>query len=111
MNICENRKTFLEAQFVMIEYYFINIIFSALQPHWAASTHAPQKHPKLNMPATLPIPHHKRAANPWLKKIPTYLQPPYLLPMSGHFTPTLEHVRNPGSLVFFLKIVWLFPPT
>ena len=59
MNICENRKTFLEAQFVLIEYYFINIIFSALQPHGAASTHAPQKHPKLNMPATLPTPPKK----------------------------------------------------
>ena len=29
--------------------------------------------------------------------MPTYLHPPYLPPMSGHCTPTLEHVRNPGA--------------
>ena len=32
----------------------------------------------------------------WVKKqVPTYLPPPCLSPMWGHFTPTLEHVRNP----------------
>ena len=28
--------------------------------------------------------------------MPTYLHPPYLPPMWGHCTPTLEHVRNPA---------------
>ena len=103
MNICENRKTFLEAQFVMIEYYFINIVFSALQPHWAASTHAPQKHSKSNMPATLPTPPCKRAVHPGLKKSAYLPTPPCLAPMWGHFTPTLEHpimyARNPAHAV------------
>ena len=87
MNIYENRKTFLEAQFVLIEYYFINIIFSALQPHGAASTHPPQKHPKLNMPATLPTPPCKRAAHLGLKKSAYLPTPPLTYPQCRGTSP------------------------
>ena len=67
--------------------YLPPLAYPQFQPLWAASTHAPQKHPKSNMPATLPTPPYKRAAHPGLKKNAYLPTPPLPTPNVGALHP------------------------